>query len=496
MPAYRQIGFRIVVDDSGRLLMNKFEKGVSKSSKVISTSGKKVEAAWKRAKRVLSTGWGRISGMMRGFGGIAKSVFRTMTSFKTLLVSGALTYGLYKLGKSFLSTASDMEKYNLQLGTVLGSMEAAESHLKWLLRFAAGKPFEVPELVETSILLEAVGIQSKEIMTILGDTAFAMGKDIFSVGNALISMEAEVLRRLGIEISAQADKAIFKWKNRMGETIETVAEGGRIIQREVLLSIWNEKFEGGMKKAAGMWGAMMADLGDKWFEFKNKIMSMGIFDLLKKGMKGVLDWIDKLSETGQLDRIAIKFSNAILKIIGQGAELLNSSIGFAQMLVEILTNITYYMGRIIAGWKGITTTAKSIFYAFQIEVVESNLESLQKKYAETFTKIKEYFEAGARYPGFDILDEFSAIEKTILKALTQQEHVQNKIKNHLEDELMIEDTLMGLEKFREKTMGLIDQIAEKTKGTLEEQLPVLRELIQGYIDANEALLKQNKLAEE
>ena len=63
---------------------------------------------------------------------------------------------------------SEMEVFKTQLGTLLGSSDAAEARLKELAKFGAETPFELPELVKAEKVLIGFGLQGQKAFQLTG----------------------------------------------------------------------------------------------------------------------------------------------------------------------------------------------------------------------------------------------------------------------------------------------------------------------------------------
>src|SRR5688572_15290794 len=100
-----------------------------------------------------------LKGISGGFSGLSKAA---TSPIKAL---GSLTDGLGKLGLAgiglqgltqgfaglaggLVSGNGEMERYETQLGTLMGSADAAKERLAELAKFGASTPFELPEIAK------------------------------------------------------------------------------------------------------------------------------------------------------------------------------------------------------------------------------------------------------------------------------------------------------------------------------------------------------------
>jgi len=270
----------------------------------------------REAQKAVSGFASRAKSAMRKFGGIAGSV---LTAFRNnWLGAVAAIYAVQRAIKSVINvvhawgvaTSAMFEGFEVQLETTLGSLGRARDLMKWISVFAAKTPFEIPELVETSILLQNIGLDAKKTLEIVGNTAASFGRSITEVGQALASMNRMVLLRYGLDVSREANKITIRYADQWGKIQEVVKEGGLEVQRATLLSIWNERYKGGMERFSNTFEGMWSNLQDAITMFKDRIGKAGIFDHLKLDLKALLDLLDQWAESGKLDRMAKSVSNA------------------------------------------------------------------------------------------------------------------------------------------------------------------------------------------
>jgi len=101
---------------------------------------------------------------------------------KAALIGGAALAGVsaaaMMFAKSSLGAAAQMETYVTQFKVLLGSADAAKERLAELAKFAAITPFELPEVVQASKLLQTFGgtaLATGKTLTMVGDMAAASG---------------------------------------------------------------------------------------------------------------------------------------------------------------------------------------------------------------------------------------------------------------------------------------------------------------------------------
>jgi len=102
--------------------------------------------------------------------------FLAIGSFAVTGFGAALTAGL--------SANSNMEQYRATLNTVMGDSKKAAETLDWVKKFAADTPFEIPELVESTVKLQAMGLEAQKMLPLAADMATVFKSSGKTVGDA------------------------------------------------------------------------------------------------------------------------------------------------------------------------------------------------------------------------------------------------------------------------------------------------------------------------
>lgn len=283
------------------------------------------------------------------------------------LIAGAATgFGLGALGSSFISTASSFEDLETSLTTTTGSLQKAREAMAFANREAAASPYTVMQYAEAIKTLTAYGIDYQKTMTTLGNTASAMGKPLQSAVEALadaLQGEGERLKEFGIKQKVEGDKITYTWVDALGKVRETVAKNNPAIIQEVLTGIWNEKYAGGMERFANTWSGLTSTLKSLWGDFVNQTMQSGPFQTLKGFVKGLVDQINALKESGKLGEIAKSFGQnitaGILKVIN-----------FLPELARLIIKAVEYLLLALSGWKQMIAGGGALFTQVKIWSLE------------------------------------------------------------------------------------------------------------------------------
>ena len=116
-----------------------------------------------------------LSSFTSGLGGLA-GTFGTVAGALGIGGFALATVGAIRAGMEYNTT---LERQTIAFKTLLGSMEAAERRMEDLSDFAASTPFELPEVVAASRLLQTLtdgALASGDSLRLVGDAAAASGR--------------------------------------------------------------------------------------------------------------------------------------------------------------------------------------------------------------------------------------------------------------------------------------------------------------------------------
>lgn len=231
----------------------------------------------------------------------------------TLAVTGAVAAGV--------NYNATLEQQSVAFRTLLGSVEAAEKRMRELADFAASTPFELPDLVAASRILQSLAgdeLAAGEGLKLIGDAAAATGRNFQE-----LAMWAGRLYA-GLKSGTPAGEATMRLIEMgaiSGDTarkLNALAESGAAMQRpfEVMQETFG-RFGGAMDLQAetfkGLWSTLKdtvrSDLGS---------ITEGLTEQIKQLMRaimearGVLDPANEIARGAHLDQ-----SRSILTDVGK-----------------------------------------------------------------------------------------------------------------------------------------------------------------------------------
>jgi hypothetical protein len=263
-----------------------------------------------------------------GWKSAGKAAGVAMAAAGVAVVGAGVAVGAF--GKSVIDTGAQVEIYRIKLRTVIRDQEKADALFRELITFAATTPFELPGIIEAAIQLESFGHDAMELLPVVGDTAAAMGADIYDAALAFtqgVTGEMEMLKRFTIT-GAQLTEEVGKFNRGTVEGMEKAATA--------IETLMKRRFAGGMEEMAKSWTGTLSMFSDHWFVFKQKIAEGGVFDTVKGDLREILQMVDNFADRGGVDAIAIGLNNAFDSIHKQFFGGLLSDMNTIQFNVALL----------------------------------------------------------------------------------------------------------------------------------------------------------------
>jgi len=258
-----------------------------------------------RVKNMASQGLASVTQSVKGLGAsISGGIGGALGSLKGMVLGLAGAGSAAGIFVQAIKKSFEFERYQNQFGILFGSMEKAKTHFKELKQFADATPFELAGIAQASrtMLSMSGGVLGyADSLKQVGDAAAAAGQPIQEVGmwtaraygairNGQPFGEAAMrLQEMGI-LGGEARKKM--------EDLQAAGASNAEIWGVFTSEL--EKSKGGMEKLSQTGDGLMSTLGDTWdgalAKFGDRFQ-----DLAKDKIKGLIDWITKLSTDGTID---------------------------------------------------------------------------------------------------------------------------------------------------------------------------------------------------
>lgn len=189
-------------------------------------------------------------------------------------IAGAAATGAAAAITLGIKTAAALEQAQIGFTTLIGSGRKAEKFLADLKKFAAGTPFELPGLIESSRTLMGVGLDAKKVIPLLtafGDTAGAVGvgQEAFQRVMVATSQAISAGKFAAGDLNQIMNNGIPIWKILADATgkpvpkLRELASQGKLLTKDVLPLLqkqMNKDYGGAMAKQSktlvGLWSTL------------------------------------------------------------------------------------------------------------------------------------------------------------------------------------------------------------------------------------------------
>ena len=275
----------------------------------------------------------------------AKAMSMLKAGFAAVAASAAaITAGFAAVGTSAVSTAANLEKFETQLGQLLGSAEAGQARVQALFEKSAETPFSIEGLVEMDAKLEAFGVNANRVRDGVLDLAAVTGMDLKdaadAVGRALVggAGAADMLRDKGVKgwVEQRAgikatEMSLEQWQEALIDTLDN-----------------SEKVAGCTVKLSKTFTGLFSTLRDQWTLFSKDVADAGLFTTVKASLIVILERLNKNREAVKAFATTVgqQLSVAFLKTIEILGFMYDAAIAVGSAFMTIGEGIVRLIGLI------------------------------------------------------------------------------------------------------------------------------------------------------
>lgn len=241
-----------------------------------------------------------------------------------------LTGAINKLREGVVAVATvggQFEALRVQLQTLYGSAEKAETAFAWIKRFTTETPFELDQVTEGFIKLKAMGLDPMDgTFQAIADQASALGASGETLNGIVLALgQAWSKQKLqGEEALQLIERGVPVWDLMSRATGKTAAElqdlsAKGLLGRDAIRALVEEMGRmnaGAAERAMQTLNGQIANLKDNWTNFLNTIAESGALEYFSNEVKAINAAVKEMAETGELKVWAKEAADAI-KSIGE-----------------------------------------------------------------------------------------------------------------------------------------------------------------------------------
>jgi hypothetical protein len=307
-----KVQITLEVADAGAVQkIQQFSRSVQDAFSQVKAGDPALQSATARV-RELTTAKATATATVTGFG----------TSFVRMAGSVAAGIGVYQgltaalgvLRGGLLDTNATLERSTLQFTTLLGSADAAKTHVQDLFKFAAETPFETGPIIDASRQLLTFGVAAQDVtgtLKLVGDAAAVSNQGIqdvaFWFGRAYSAIQAG--RPFGEAAMRLQEMGILTAKGR--NELEALQKSGA--SADVIFKRLTDefgRFDGSMGKLAGTWEGLTSTIKDN----VNLVLSQALrpfFEVLKELTAETAKFVQSADFADWAKRTEASFRSAI-----------------------------------------------------------------------------------------------------------------------------------------------------------------------------------------
>lgn len=344
----------------------------------------------KPASASVSTGLHNIKSSADSLADSTQKAGFSFSSFKTNLLSftagNLISNAIQNIGTAVVNTAKSMiqgnaeiETYETQLTTLLGTSDLAKERIKELAKFGAETPFELTELVKAEKVLLGFGFNTEKTMhlakmqfsdfrTLVGDISAGTGANFEEIsllfgkfGSGATGEAIARLQELGIATKEQMKQLGIEFDSA-GSLISPLPKAF-----EVVTKIASEKFAGGMESLSQTATGLVSTLQDNIAETL-RTTGKPLFDVYKKLLQQLIALFQNNAVQSAIKGITASIG-LVFNAIATGIEILTRFYPITLTLAGIIGALAIAMNSLAIAtgiYNAVTTIASGISKAFAV----------------------------------------------------------------------------------------------------------------------------------
>jgi hypothetical protein len=305
---------------------------------------------------------GKISGSLSGLASAALAPAKGLGGLADVLgkvgLAGlglkTIAEGIAGIATGMVSGNAQMETYQTQLGTLLGSADAAKERLAELAKFGAETPFELPEVVRAEKVLLGFGLTGQKALDLTGKSATDLRTIIGDVAAGTGASFEEIALNFGKLSAGATGEAISRFQELGIVTREQLAamgvefsKSGELISplpiaMAAMTKIAQQKFGGGMDALSKTFEGQMSTLSDNFNQAKN-VVTQPIFDVLKESVAGLNTLMGSDGFQRVLKDVAAFLAGGVASAVELAKSGFNTLKGVVDKVSGVLSQVAGYL---------------------------------------------------------------------------------------------------------------------------------------------------------
>jgi len=371
-------------------------------------------------------------------------VVHALTSF---VIISAVTRVFTGFFTSLIRSNQLLEALDARLRALAPTTEEFLELQQGLEAFTVKTPFKVEEVVESTALLKAFGVQVLENMKVVGDWATAVGRDLADTAVAFGKIAAYSPRTTLLLSTRGFSLAAFEsYVARYGDRVKAL---NKLIQ---------DTFGGTAERVSRTFQGLLSNISDLW-NFVSRTIGKPLFEGLKQDIQFIYNLLTRLNES----------SKKTLSIFGEIVNITVRAGGFIAISV-ILAIIVSKVWSLVIALRSANLAAIIFTKSFAWAAVITTMVAVVYRWFQIRDAVNEAADAQAKFSVLskdDHSERMAQLERMI-EALGRQKSIWNDIKDIIE--FITFSTIRGF------PLGLIE-LGKRNK-VLERQQEILKQQVE------------------
>lgn len=310
----------------------------------------------------------------------------------------ALADGVGGLANSFVSGNAEMETYQTQLATLMGSADAAKDRLAELAEFGAKTPFELPEVVRAEKILLGFGLTGEKVFKLTGKTGEEFRSVVGDIAAGTGAQFEEIALNMGKFASGATGEAISRFQEMGIATREQLAQMGVQFSKsgellsplpvamQAITQLAEQKFGGGMEKLSHTFSGQVSTLSDNFSQLKRTVAAP-IFDVLTTSVGRLNDILSTEGFQGIVSRVAALLAGGVQAGVTLAGQAFTRLWEIGQQLAPTIQMLFERVTTFIGSLTGFSTIAVAVNAAFG-DLIPPELNPIMDAIDVAFASVK------------------------------------------------------------------------------------------------------------
>lgn len=230
---------------------------------------------------------------------------------------------LARATQGMLATGDQMERLQVTMTALMGSIADGERATAWIKEFAAATPHQVTEVTDAFIALKGFGLDPMDgSLQAIVDQNAKLGKGTENLTGITLALgQAWAKQRLqGEEIMQLVERGVPVWEllgqatGRTTVELQAMSEAGTL-GRDAISGLIKAMGAGAVGAAGAnmtLLSGYVSNLKDEWAGFQTAVADAGALDFAKATLAGLLQTIQAMKADGSLAALAKQWSDGFV----------------------------------------------------------------------------------------------------------------------------------------------------------------------------------------